>query len=282
MIKFRRMTEADIPDALFLCRSAGWNQVKEDWQLFLTISGEGCLVAVDDNGKVMGTVTTVTYEQRFGWVGMVLVHPDRKRQGIGTALLYEAMRLLKDIPCMKLDATPAGREVYLKLGFKDEYGLVRMNSTSLNTTLLEAGNARMMESSDMTAVADFDAKIFGAARPTILSWQHERSPQDAYLVERDKKITAFAMARRGHDFFHVGPVVALNFSDAIAVTSAILSGCKETRICVDAFRHSPEWLIWLQAVGFEEQRPFTRMYYGANEFAGKPQHQFGILGPEFG
>lgn len=282
MFKFRRMTEADIPDALFLCRSAGWNQVKEDWQLFLTLSGDGCLVAVDDNDKVIGTVTTVTYQQRFGWIGMVLVHPDRKREGMGTALLHESMRLLKDIPCMKLDATPAGREVYLKLGFKDEYGLVRMNSTVVNTSLLDAGNARMMETSDLHAVADFDARIFGATRPTLLSWQYKRSPQHAYLVERDHKISAFAMARRGHDFFHVGPVVALTISDAVAVTSAILLHCEDNRICVDAFRHSREWLMWLQAIGFEEQRPFTRMYYGANEFAGMPHHQFGILGPEFG
>ena len=40
------MVEGDIPAGLSLCRTAGWNQTKEDWELFLHLSPEGCCVAV--------------------------------------------------------------------------------------------------------------------------------------------------------------------------------------------------------------------------------------------
>jgi hypothetical protein len=51
---------------------------------------------------------------------------------------------------------------------------------------------------------------------------------------------------------------------------------------VDALHHSREWLEWLQQNGFTEQRPFMRMFIGTNKWPGKPEHQFAILGPEFG
>jgi hypothetical protein len=51
---------------------------------------------------------------------------------------------------------------------------------------------------------------------------------------------------------------------------------------LDAALHDEEWLQWLASVGFIEQRPFYRMYRGANRFPGQPEKQFAILGPEFG
>src|SRR5690349_11093844 len=126
MVVYRKMVKADIDAGLILCRSAGWNQLENDWKIFLELSPDGNRVAVDENGKVVGTVTTISYEDHFSWIGMVLVDPEKKRQGIGTQLLLEALRVLVNMDTIKLDATPAGREVYLKLGFVDEYMLSRM------------------------------------------------------------------------------------------------------------------------------------------------------------
>src|SRR5688572_9072579 len=127
MIIYRNMRPEDIPAGLSLCRSAGWNQLARDWELFLKISPEGCRVGVDESGKVRGTVTTVRYQHRFTWIGMVLVDSEMQRRGIGTQLLNEALQLARVTETVKLDATPAGREVYLKLNFVDEYPISRMH-----------------------------------------------------------------------------------------------------------------------------------------------------------
>jgi hypothetical protein len=73
--EIRAMTPADISIGMRLKDAAGWNQTKEDWERFLQASPEGCFVA-EWNGEVAGTVTTITYENRFAWIGMVLVHPE--------------------------------------------------------------------------------------------------------------------------------------------------------------------------------------------------------------
>src|SRR5271167_324624 len=124
--EIRTMTPADIPAGMRLKDAAGWNQTKEDWARFLEANPEGCFVT-EWNGEVTGTVTTITYENRFAWIGMVLVHPELRGRGIGTALLARAIDYLdaQGIPCAKLDATPQGKLLYERLGFQVEYHLER-------------------------------------------------------------------------------------------------------------------------------------------------------------
>ena len=61
----RAMTAADIPAAMRLREIAGWNQNEADWHRFLEIEPEGCFVACRLE-RVVGTVTTLGYEKRFG------------------------------------------------------------------------------------------------------------------------------------------------------------------------------------------------------------------------
>ena len=107
---FRKMEWSDIPAGLSLCRSAGWNQLSRDWEIFLTLNPQGNKVCVNGDGKVVGSVATIRYGQDLAWIGMVLVDPIHRQQGIGRRLLEEAGQILKDENCVKLDATPAGRQ----------------------------------------------------------------------------------------------------------------------------------------------------------------------------
>ncbi|HMC73739.1 MAG TPA: GNAT family N-acetyltransferase, partial [Terriglobales bacterium] len=116
-MKIRNMTALDLPAALRLKEIAGWNQTADDWKRFMKASPEGCFVAELD-GEVRGTVTTICFEHRFAWVGMVLVDPEYRGEGMGTRLLEMAINYLDSvrIPCIKLDATPQGKPLYEKLG----------------------------------------------------------------------------------------------------------------------------------------------------------------------
>src|SRR5574341_1471527 len=164
------MLSADIAVGLELCRASRWNQLSRDWELFLKLSPTECRVAVKDD-RVIGTVTTVRYQDRFSWVGMVLVDPAERRQGIGTRLLLEAFDILSDQTAIRLDATPAGREVYLKLDFVDEYCLSRMETVVSDRLTRDENNAaRPMTKSDLPVVFEMDRQVFGADRRVMLEW----------------------------------------------------------------------------------------------------------------
>src|SRR5437762_3238885 len=125
-MRLRIMTMADIPAGMRLKEIAGWNQTAADWKRFLEASPKGCFAAEED-GRICGTATTISFENRFAWVGMVLVDPQYRGRGIGTQLLKRAIEYLDGlkIPAIKLDATPQGKPLYEKLEFVCEYEIER-------------------------------------------------------------------------------------------------------------------------------------------------------------
>jgi predicted N-acetyltransferase YhbS len=275
----------DIPAGLALCRAARWNQTAHDWEAFLRLEPGGARVATED-GRIIGTVATLRYERRFAWVAMVLVDPAARGRGVGTGLLHEGLRILADMRSTRLDATPAGRVLYLKLGFQDEYALSRMEAVieDAEQGAKDDGDPpmRALTDADLPAVRAFDHDVFGADRGRLLEWLFEGAPSLAFISRTDQRVHGYALGRHGFNFEHVGPVVAESLEVARSLVSASLAGLRGRHAILDAPHHSRPWLEWLAASGFKEQRPFTRMYLGENPYPGLPEKQFAILGPEFG
>jgi len=279
---FRDMTPADIAAGLALTRAARWNQTERDWGLFLRLSPEGCRVAVVDE-RVVGTVATARYEDRFAWVGMVLVDQAERGQGIGSRLMAQALAVLKDMPSIRLDATPAGHAVYRKLDFVDEYRLSRMETVVSSEGLaLQHNPARPMTKDDLPAVAVFDRQVFGADRLLTLGWVFDGAPEYAWVIEEGGQIVGYTFGRRGFNFEHLGPIIAHDQKTARRLVSACLDLQAGKPFIIDASHYETDWRSWLESIGFREQRPFIRMFYRGNPYPGLPPKQFGVLGPEFG
>jgi creatinine amidohydrolase/Fe(II)-dependent formamide hydrolase-like protein/GNAT superfamily N-acetyltransferase len=277
----RRMEAADIAVGLALCRAAGWNQVRSDWELYRSQNPEGAGVVVR-NGQVIGTEVTVDYQRRFAWIGMVLVEPAWRRHGIGTRLLEMAMAQLSACETLKLDATPAGRQVYLPLGFQDEYGLMRMEAVAPAQAPPADPALRPLAAADLDAVLALDGAVFGAERGHILRTYHGLAPGYAWLWEQGGKPLGYVLGRHGFSYEQAGPIVAPSLEIAQALLLAVLTRHPGQRFLLDAPLHDARWPAWLKAIGFREQRPYTRMFKGPNRHPGRPGLQYAILGPELG
>lgn len=88
-------------------------KLRRDPQLFL--------VADDDAGRLVGVVMGST-DGRRGWIYRLAVHPDRRKQGIATALIEELERRLLDLGITKvnllvLTANEGGRAFWERLGY---------------------------------------------------------------------------------------------------------------------------------------------------------------------
>jgi GNAT superfamily N-acetyltransferase len=274
MIEYRKMLKSDIAAGLALCRAAGWNQLENDWNMFLDLAPECARVAIDEEGKVVGTVTTINYEDRFSWIGMVLVDPGKKRQGIGTQLLREALNILQNLDTVKLDATPAGREVYVKLGFVDEYILSRMVLTEEAEPL--PGDGRNVSAEHFDYILEQDKNVFGASRENLLKRMFKNYPELSFTINNN----SYSFARKGFNFTQIGPVIAERIDDAKQLLISALNNVKGP-VVIDVMDNSP-FQQWLRSRGFTEQRKLIRMYHGKNSYPGIPAKQFAILGPEFG
>jgi ribosomal protein S18 acetylase RimI-like enzyme len=277
----RPMTAADIPAGMRLRELAGWNQTEQDWQRFLKMAPSGCFVACVD-GRVRGTVTTLDFEKRLGWVSMVLVDPEYRRQGLGTRLLEAGVSALESarVETVKLDATSMGRTVYLQRGFVDEYGIERWDGVSRAT---KGAGFPIMKRADLTRVCDWDRAVFGADRSRLLESLWEENPRYSAVAYQGGEIAGYVLGRAGARAHYLGPWVAKpDTGIAEELVREFLYRVANEPVFVDICRTRPDAGTLVRRMGFQFQRSLTRMYRGPNHYPGEPAWVHGIAGPELG
>jgi GNAT superfamily N-acetyltransferase len=281
----RVMTGQDIPAGLRLSTFSGWNQTTSDWDRFLARSPQGCFVA-EDGTKVVGTAATICYEDRFAWIGMVLVDPEYRKQGIGTRLLRKTIEHLDHsrISTMKLDATPLGKPIYTKLGFLEEYEIERWILKRLPGTISTASPAAHTPLTEYQKEQIFmlDRKSFGADRRFLLQSLCDEAPELAMAVGENGVTQGFAFGRHGLFADQLGPYVATSRVAAQELLRVFLTRSTRETIVVDCLKSSRETAESLAACGFALSRTLTRMVRGPNTYPGRPDSLCAILGPEFG
>jgi ribosomal protein S18 acetylase RimI-like enzyme len=275
----RAMMPDDIPAGLRLCRASGWNQVAEDWVTFLQFSPGACRVA-ERNGAVVGTVATLRFGKAFSWIAMILVDPDMRGQGIGTELIREALTILKDEKCVRLDATEAGARIYRRHGFEKEYRLNRLVATAPTTPACpEEELCRPIRRADLEEIFDLDKRVFGADRRKLLLSFLARAPEYAWVARSGLALDGYVFGRHGYRHEQIGPLVAISESTAQKLISRCLAGGSGGSFLIDAPDARTDFL---RSAGFELERPLLRMYRGSRIQPEYERYQFGIAGPEFG
>lgn len=284
-MRLRTMTKSDVPAGLRLNQVAGWNQTAADWERFLEASPEGCFVAELD-GNVCGTVTTISYENRFAWVGMVLVDPEQRGRGVGTRLLETAIQYLDDqkISTIKLDATPQGKPLYEKLRFVSEYEIERwtLRRSTSDSAPAPASLHEAMPQAVLESIIEIDREAFGADRSLLLRSLHQNAPEFTTIARDQGLLAGYAFGRRGLIADHLGPWMAKDVSSARHLLEAFLARSSRDTLVVDCLKSNLVAVSLLESCGFTYSRLLTRMHRGPNTCPGRPDMLCAILGPEFG
>jgi ribosomal protein S18 acetylase RimI-like enzyme len=283
VVALRKMIAADVPLAMELKNIAGWNQTERDWLGYLTYEPEGCFVA-EVGGRAIGTATSIHYDDRFGWIGMVLVHPDARRLGIGTKLLRHTIEYLQQrgTSCVKLDATAMGRKVYVPMGFVDEYELSRFEGTAPAESTAAVTNVASLTTGDLKEVIEFDAPVFGAERAHVIDSMSRRNPEYCFLARDGSRIRGYLIAREGRNAAQIGPWVAQDGATAERLLAAFFQRVRGRRVFVDVPHPNDAGCTLIRSYGFTVQRGFARMHLGENRHPGIPAHVFGTSSAEKG
>ena len=283
-IEIRLLEESDIPAAMRLEELACWNQTEDDWRRLLRLEPRGCFCAVED-GDVVGTTTTTTYDKQLAWIGMVLVDPERRRAGIATRLMKTALLYLKErVSTVMLDATAEGRHVYEKLGFGVEAVIERWEGFVADTPARsgELKGAMQLDSKTRRELLALDRRAFGADRSKLIEILIESACVEPVLAtDSDGGLQSYALARRGSNADYVGPIVTSDPEQAGPLLDRVLDQMSGRPIYVDlnsAFEKGAELLA---ARGFVKQRDLIRMRHGKPNRA-TSSWVFAIAGPEIG
>ena len=275
--------EEHLSGCLRLSGAAHWNQNAADWRLMLAIgSGWGITLA---DGSLAASTVVLPYGGKFAWVSMVLVLPEHRRKGYATQLLRVALAELGkrgQIPI--LDATPAGHEVYAQEGFRDTWGFRRFALKEIGGLNGKKIQARPITAPDWPQILQLDAIAFGASREGLLRNLAARLPGTALVAEQGGELAGFVLGREGREANQVGPLVARDGKTAAALLEAAVRWTRSP-VYVDIADRASGLQSWVQARGFEFQRPFVRMVHGMTGTARAPGDESLVYcpaGPELG
>lgn len=195
-----------------LSKRAGWNQTEDDKE-FLSSQDVGDLyiATYDINNRViaLGSGLVLPVNEDLSWIGMILVHPELRRQGIARSMMLACLddaRNVQKKSIIGLDATPMGKQVYDSLGFKDSFLIWR----SILSTDLDRGNYYEYQiiPLDLGRVSEFLKKKNYEERIQIIRLLNKIPRSVNFMAESKNGIHGIIMSRPGRLKPFIGPLIA--------------------------------------------------------------------------
>jgi GNAT superfamily N-acetyltransferase len=260
-MKVRPLTEQDIEAGLVLSMQASWNHAAADWRRLITLWPGQCLGA-EIGGRLVASGTLATYQStrgRIGWVGLILVDQNHRRQGLGTRMMHAILNLANErgVATVGLDASDQGEPIYHKLGFVVDASINRWAGRGA------IGEMGPIDDADWPELLQADRQACGGVDREPLLRQLCAESQTRVAPAPD--CGAFAILRPGRRSWHLGPVIARDAHAAALLVVGLIgdaSSPSTTDIIVDVIAGSPMESILAQR-GFAITRRLKRMRYPA-------------------
>ncbi len=262
----RPMEAGDVEHAADVMIGGGWGDRRRFLQF--TLDHPGCTPLVADvDGQVVGT-GVATVNGTVGWVGMIFVDEALRGRGIGTALTEAVIAELETAGCASfaLVATPLGRPIYERLGFRADmdYRVIAAAGLGLAPATLGPGSPggprlRSLVTDDLPALLALDRAATGEDRAHLLLATLE--PGAAVVaVDPDGRVAGYEArtAWGGH------PTIAPELADGVRLLEHRRA---RTPAGVEARTALPEanraGLTALEDLGWQDERGLVRMVRGA-------------------
>jgi len=260
---------------------AGWNQTPKDWKFLIEHDPNGNFLATYQ-GEPAGTITTIPYNHHFSWIGMVLVHPDYRRKGIGKTMMKAVIDYAYPYGAIRLDATDVGRSLYLQLGFEDELTWKRWVRIPTRQSFQIHKDIVPITPGSYHAILELDKVAFGTDRKAVLMHLNDYYPDMGYVLVQEKSIMGYCLGRKGRLYHQIGPLVARDLSTAKILLEYWLHHWQDYPAVIDTWEINSDWVDHLKAMGFDDKRTLYRMNLGKLEYPGQIDLQFALAGPEYG
>ncbi len=267
-IKLRKLQKDDIP-LLKDLPPKEWNlNIVGIFNFFLGNPFFHCILAIDS--KNIAGVSACYIYRGTAWLGQIIVREDYRKQGIGYIVTDEIIRYCKQrgSRSILLTATPLGKILYTKLGFREitQYIFYRRDS------LMDKPECSLLEKffpGDFEAVCNMDLKVTGEDRRDIL-----KAICTEGIVYRDSGI----LKGFYFDHFRNGAVVASNNEAGLALLQYKHSTIKAVSVCPEENEEASSFFI---RHGFTETARGLRMISG-DDIVWKPDYIYSRMAAYLG
>ncbi|MTH78445.1 GNAT family N-acetyltransferase [Paracoccus aestuariivivens] len=247
------MTPADIPRLHELSVSVSWPHRADDWAMAIGL-GHGW-VARDQIGRIFGSAMWFPFSQNVASIGMVITSPRLQDQGAGRWLMR---RVLDETHgrARVLNATKEAYRLYVSLGFQTLARVAQMNGIVTDCPEYPLG-ARAMQPADRAQILQLDTDAMGVARPEVMA--AVLAVSEGLVIERAGRITGFSLMRHFGRGRVIGPIVAENEADAMALCGPFIAAHRGEFLRVDTREPQGVFFDFLEAAGIVDFDSVQRM-----------------------
>jgi hypothetical protein len=273
------MTRADVDFAVALAADEGWNPGLHDAEAFQAADPDGFLVGTLD-GRPIACISAVSYERRFGFIGLYIVVPDCRGKGYGIALWRAGMERLAGHN-VGLDGVEAQQDNYRRSGFRLAYRNIRFE---LAARPVAQPDSQIVGADHVPfgQLADYDRTVFPAGRHAFLRrWIAQ--PAGAALALVDKgRLRGYGVIRPCRKGSKIGPLFADDREAAERLFGALGRHAADGQpIYLDVPEVNAAGMQLAQDYAMNEVFGTARMYTG--EFPQVATHRvFGVMTFELG
>jgi len=214
-------------------------------------------------------ITTTRYGTS-AWIGNLIVIPEERGRGLGSALMRHAVDHLHagGAETLRLEADPLGVNIYRRHGFVGEFVSPRFR---LDEPPKDSGwHCAPVTRDELDAIAAFDAAAFGEHRGRLLRLLAEVSPAVVRVPARGA-VSGYLMLQPSGTRLRVGPWVATEPHAAAELLRAACGYAAGRPLVVAVPGPNRLGQDLLRSCGFAETPSSTRMVRGAGAAHGVPE-----------
>jgi len=240
----------------------GWNPGVHDAQLFFSADPQGFLGAFIDD-QLVGSISAVCYGDDFAFLGLYLVKPELRGQGIGSQLWAHAMQRVEG-RTVGLDGVVDMQSSYASSGFALAYRNIRFGGQVRDVQPLSDAMV-VIGRDDLHRIQSLDRATFGADRSAFLADWLSQPEGHSWAYVEDGQIRGFGTVRACREGFKVGPLVADSALVAAEVFNALAKSVGDGGpIYLDVPEPNVAALDLARAVGLSPVFETARMYAKGN------------------
>jgi ribosomal protein S18 acetylase RimI-like enzyme len=269
----RLLRGSDIEFALVQTARERWDCTAATFALHLGHDRDGCFIAEVD-GRPAGMVTTTRYRQT-GWIGNLIVTPERRGLGIGSQLMAHALKHLErdGTATIRLEADPLGVNIYRRLGFEDEFESPRFRREPGVTT--RPASVVWPGATDFDDLKAFDEPHFGDDRRRLLSLLLEGALA-AFRMPEEGRPSGYLIVQPSANGARIGPWVASNTQAAGDLLENALAAFGDRTVILAVPGPNAACRELLASRGFIETPSSLRMVRGPKAGPGKPENIYAL------